>query len=305
MQMKKMVAVFLALVMALSVASLSVCADTNTEPSITVEGKNVTPGTDTTFDVKLANFSGVKGMDITITGTAGVEFKDIQSGEVTLTKGNNCTVSANKIQVVDINNAPALTLTVTAKVKGDADISVSAKLAADAKELVKSFSIKDGKLTTVTVTEVMGAGVRNRKETDPYALRFGLKASCAGAAYAEKGAYDVNYSSATVTINGTPQKVVRIGAIVAVTDKATGKELVAEDITNETAKYIKNVEAKKAYDITEDTVSYVVAVTGIPTTAVNKSITVRPYILYKDNTGEHYTYGIAQTRSVQDVLSKG
>lgn len=303
MQMKKLAAIFLALVMALSVASLSAFADTNTEPSITVEGKNATLGTDTTFNVKLANFSSVKGMDITITGTDSVEFKDIHSDEVTLTKGDNCTVSANKIQIVDVNKTSDITLKVTAAVKGDADISVSAKLAADAKEFVKSFSIKGGKLTTVAVTEVMGAGVRNRKETEPYALRFGMKASCTGAEYSNKGTYEVNYSNAKITINGVQRDVVRIGAIVAVTDKAGNTELTAE---NAGTKYIKNVAANKAYDITGDTVSYVVAVTRIPTDKADRNITVRPYVAYKDDAGKpQYTYGIAQTRNVQDVLSKG
>ena len=303
MQMKKLAAIFLALVMVLSVASLSAFADTtDATPSITVVGnESATPGTDITFDVKLENFSSVAGMDITITGTDSVEFKDIHSDEVTLTKGDNCTVSANKIQIVDVNKKSDITLKVTAAVKGDADISVSAKLAADAKEFVKSFSIKGGKLTTVAVTEVMGAGVRNRKETDPYALRFGMKASCTGAKY--KDGYVVDYSNAKVSINGVQRDVVRIGAIVAVTDKAGNTELTAE---NAGTKYIKDVAANKAYDITGDTVSYVVAVTGIPTDKADRNITVRPYVAYKDDAGKpQYTYGIAQTRNVQDVLSKG
>lgn len=308
MQMKKLAAIFLALVMVLSVASLSAFADTtDATPSITVVGnESATPGTDITFDVKLENFSSVAGMDITITGTDGVEFKNITSDDMTLTKGDNCTVSANKIQIVELNEAvSSLTLKVTATVKGNADISVSAKLAANAKEFVKNFSITDGKLTTVAVTEVMGAGVRNRKETDPYALRFGMKASCTGAEYSSKDTYEVNYSSAKVMINGVEQRVARIGAIVAVTAKAGDTELTAE---NATTNFIKNVAANKAYDITADTVSYVVAITDIPTKAVSNTITVRPYVAYydkNDNNALRYAYGIAKTSCVRDVLPNG
>ena len=115
----------------------------------------------------------------------------------------------------------------------------------------------------------------------------------------------MDYSNAKVSINGVSRKVLRVGAIVAVTDKATGKELVVEDITKKTEAYIKNVAADKAYEVTNDTVSYVVTVTGIPEDAVAKSITVRPYVAYEDAAGKtQYTYGTAFTSSVQSVRDK-
>lgn len=310
MQMKKLAAIFLALVMVLSVASLSAFADTtDAKPSITVIGnESATPGTDITFDVKLANFSSVKGMDILITGDNGVVFKSITSEDVELTKDSNYTLSATEIKIVELNGKSALVLKVTATVPANADvtanISVTAKLAADAKEFVKNFSITNGKLTTVAVTEAKGAQLRNRKADDPYALRFGLEASCTGAGH-DENTYVVDYSNAEVSINGVPQKVIRVGAIVAVTDKATGKELVVEDITEETKAYIKDVAANKAYEVTDDTVSYVVAVTGISSDKADKELTIRPYVAYKDDAGKtQYTYGIALTRSVNAVIDK-
>ncbi len=307
MQMKKLAAIFLALVMVLSVASLSAFADTtDAKPSITVIGnESVAPGSDITFDVKLENFSSVKGMDILITGDNGVVFKSITSADVTLTKDSNYTLSATKIKIVELNGKSALVLKVTATVPANADvtanISVSAKLAASATEFVGGATIKGGQLTTVAVTRAKGAQLRKRAETDPYALRFGLVASCTGAKY--KDGYVVDYSNAKVSINGVSRDVVQIGAIVAVTAKATGKELVIEDITDGTKAYIKDVKAVKAYEVTNDTVSYVVAVTGISSDKADKELTIRPYVAYKDDAGKtQYTYGIALTRSVNAVI---
>ncbi len=304
MQMKKLAAIFLALVMVLSVASLSAFADTtDAKPSITVVGKNATPGTDITFDVKLANFSNVKGMDIQILGANGVEFKDITSADVTLTKDSNYTLSATEIRIVELNDKSDLTLKVTATVKASATVSVKVKLAANATELVTEYTTVNGELTAAAITKANGAGVR--AGSAPYGLRFGLEASCTGVGQPAKDTYVVDYSNAKVSINGVPRKVLRVGAIVAVTDKATGKELVAGDITDETKAYIKNVEAVKAYEVTNDTVSYVVTVTGIPEDAVAKSITVRPYVAYEDAAGKtQYTYGTAFTSSVQSVRDK-
>lgn len=63
-------------------------------------------------------------MDVTVTGTAGVVFRSIASEDITLTRDDNYTLSANKIQLEDLNGKAALTLTVTARVNADADIAV-------------------------------------------------------------------------------------------------------------------------------------------------------------------------------------
>ena len=284
---------------------LSLTALADAAPTIMVEGnESVAPVSDITFDVKLENFSGVKGMDITITSDNGVVFKKITSEEVELTEKNH-TLSADEIKIVELNGKPSLVLTVTATVPTNAgvtaNISVRATLAASATELVENATIHGGELTTVAVTKAKGTQLRAGGA--PYGLRFGLEASCTGVGQPAKDTYVVDYSSAEVSINGVLRKVVRVGAIVAVTDKAKGKELVVGDITEETEAYIKNVEAVKTYEVTNDTVSYVVTVTNIPEKAVDKNITVRPYVAYKDDAGEHYTYGTAFTSSVQKVLS--
>lgn len=295
MQMKKLASIFLALVMILSVASLSVFADTT--PSITVVGGESAPGSDTTFEVKLANFSGVKGMDITIAGTDGVVFKDITSADVTLTKDSNYTLSANKIQIVELNGKADLTLTVTATVNADADISVTAKLAASATELVQNFSIVNGKLTTAPLTKVLGAQVRAGGA--PYGLRFMMEASCSGAGYNEE-TFAVDYANAKVTINGTERTIARIGALVARADKVTEADLVAGSDSS----LVKDVEAKKAYAVSADKVQYAVTVINIPAVASSKAVYARPYIAYygEDN-AISYIYGSVLSRSVDDVLA--
>ncbi len=42
-------------------------------------------------------------MDVTVTGTAGVVFRSIASEDITLTRDDNYTLSANKIQLEDLN----------------------------------------------------------------------------------------------------------------------------------------------------------------------------------------------------------
>ena len=293
MQMKKMAAIFLALVMILSVASMSVLADIT--PSITVIGNEAAPGADTTFQVKLADFSDVKGMDITITATDGVVFKDITSEDVTLTKDSNYTLSANKIQIVELNAKSDLTLTVTATVNADADISVTAKLAASATELVKNVSIVNGKLTTAPLTQALGAQVRAGGA--PYGLRFILEAQCSGAAL-DSETFAVDYANAKVTINGTARTIARIGALVARADKADASDLVADSSNT----LVQNVEAKKAYEVAADSVRYAVTITGIPSAAADKVMHVRPYIAYyDDNNAINYVYGNVLSRCVNDV----
>lgn len=150
MKQKQFVALFLALVLAFSMLSLTALADA--APTITVVGNDsapVVPGGETTFQVQLTHFEGVKGMDVTINGTAGVVFKSIASDDITLTRDDNYTLSDNQIRLVALNGHSSLTLTVTATVNADADIAVTAKLAASATQLVENVSIVNGKLTTV------------------------------------------------------------------------------------------------------------------------------------------------------------
>ena len=299
MKKKQFVALFLALVLAFSMLSLTALADA--APTITVVGTDsapVVPGGETTFQVKLTHFEGVKGMDVTINGTAGVVFKSIVSDDITLTRDDNYTLSANQIRLVALNGHSSLTLTVTATVNADADIAVTAKLAASATQLVENVSIVNGKLTTVPLTRTLGAQLRAGEA--PYALRFIVEAQCAGAAYKANGGYEVDYSAAKVTVNGTARTVARIGAVVARADKATAEELVAGVNTT----HIKDVEAKKAYDVAAGTVQYAVTVVSIPEKAAGTAVNIRPYIAYYDGEGAvQYIYGAVLTRSVQDVLS--
>ena len=299
MKQKQFAAFFLALVLAFSMLSLTALADA--APTITVVGNDsapVAPGGETTFQVQLTNFEGVKGMDVTITGTAGVVFKSITSDDITLTRDDNYTLSANKIQLVDLNGKASLTLTVTATVNADADIAVTAQLAASATQLVENVSIVNGKLTMAPLTRALGAQLRAGEA--PYALRFIVETQCAGAAYKTDGGYEVDYSAATVTVNGTARTVARIGAVVARADKATAEELVAGANTN----YIKDVEAKKAYDVAAGTVQYAVTVVNIPEKAAGTAVNIRPYVAYYDGEGAvQYIYGAILTRSVQDVLT--
>ena len=299
--MKNMKWLSLLLAMALIVSAMSLTAFAAGVPTITVvgnEGAPVVSGGVTTFAVKMTDFAAVKGMDVTITGTDGVVFQSIASEDITLTKDSNYTLTANKIHLVDLNGKAALTLTVTAVVNADADISVTAQLAASSTQLVENASFVDGKLVTEPLTKPLGAQVRDGGA--PYGLRFIMEASCAGAAYQAEGSYLVDYSKATVTVDGTARAIARIGAVVARTDKAAAEELVAGANTA----YVKDLEAKKAYEVTSDKVQYAVTVVNIPAAAADKTIRVRPYVAYYDeNNTVQYVYGAMLTRSVNDVLA--
>lgn len=289
MQMKKMAAVFLALVMVLSVASMNVLADAN--PTIAVVSAEANPGASATFQVNMTNFGGVKGMDVTITSTEGAAFTAIASDSVTLTKDSNYTLEANKIHIVDLNGSDSLTFNVTAVVNADADIRVEAKLATSGTELAENVSIANGKLSVVTTPLTKPLGVSIRSTGD--ALRFGMEASCTGAKSGD--AYAVDYTNATVTVNGVARKVARIGALAARADLASEADLVVGS-SNAT---VVDVEAKKGYEVAESYVRYTVTAVGIPASAFDTVIMARPYVAYYEtDTTIAYVYGEVKSSSI-------
>ncbi len=290
MQMKKMAAIFLALVMVLSVAGMNVLADTT--PAITVESAQTTPGGTATFKVDMTNFSGIKGLDVTITATAGATFTAIASDSIELTKDGNYTLEANKIHIVDLNGNTALTFNVTATVNDNADVSVEAKLATSGTALAENVSITNGKLTVAAnepLTKPLGTKIRSTGD----ALRFGISASCAKAKQGEN--YAVDYTDATVTVDGKEYKVARVGALAARKDLTNEADLVVKSTDSK----VVDVEAKKGYKVETDHVEYMVTATGIPESAYDTEIMVRPYVAYYESDNNIvYVYGDILSSSI-------
>ena len=149
--MKKLIAIISALTMAVSVMCIGASAAAT--PSIKVFGNDSTPagkGEETSFDVRLANFSGIKGMDVKITSDSNATFKGITSEDIKLTKDDNYKLSDNEIHIVELNTEDTLLLKVKATVTAEAKITVSATLAESGTKLAQTVAPISG---TVVVSD--------------------------------------------------------------------------------------------------------------------------------------------------------
>ncbi len=145
--MKKLIAIISALTMALSVMCIG--ASAAAAPSIKVFGNDSTPsekGKETSFDVRLADFSGIKGMDVIIKSDSNAKFTGITSEDIKLTKDDNYTLSNDEIHIVDLNSQDKLLLKVKATVTAEAQINVSATLAESGTTLAQTVAPITGKV---------------------------------------------------------------------------------------------------------------------------------------------------------------
>ncbi len=157
--MKKVLAVVLTLVMLIGAFSFSTSAEDTTTPTVTIitnEGSAVTEGTQTYFTVRFDNFSTIKGVDVTITASAGT-LGDVQSFEFkdSAEKNVNYTVDGNTIRFVDLlkngaNNA-RLVFPATAPA-ASATINVIGKYAKDGSTLF-DITTQPGTFEVKTVVE--------------------------------------------------------------------------------------------------------------------------------------------------------
>lgn len=143
--MKKLIAIISALTMAVSVMCIGASAAST--PSIKVFGNDSTPagkGEKTSFDVRLANFSGIKGMDVKITSDSNAKFTGITSEDIKLTENDNYKLSDNEIHIVELNTKDTLLLKVTATVEAKSEIKVSATLAESGTTVAQTVAITGG-----------------------------------------------------------------------------------------------------------------------------------------------------------------
>lgn len=143
--MKKLIAIISALTMAVTV--MCVGASAASTPSIKVFGNESTPagqGEETSFDVRLADFSGIKGMDVKITSDKNAKFTKITSKDIELKENDNYTLKDNEIHIVELNSQDKLLLKVTAVASAEAKITVSAALAESGTTLAQSVTTIGG-----------------------------------------------------------------------------------------------------------------------------------------------------------------
>lgn len=149
--MKKLIAIISALTMAVTV--MCVGASAASTPSIKVFGNESTPagqGEETSFDVRLADFSGIKGMDVKITSDKNAKFTKITSKDIELKENDNYTLKDNEIHIVELNSQDKLLLKVTAVASKESQIEVSATLAESGTKLAQSVATVGG---TVVVSD--------------------------------------------------------------------------------------------------------------------------------------------------------
>ncbi len=158
--MKKALAILLTFAMLFTVVSANVFAAENL-PTIEIVSQEVEEDAGTaTIAVKLTNFTTVAGMDLVIvTDGDNVKFTAVKTSD--LIQDGDFKVEPNKVRIVDLTDGVSdATIEIVAEVKGAADITATAKLAADGKTLLKAkteFDIVDGKITIAeTETEIPG-----------------------------------------------------------------------------------------------------------------------------------------------------
>ena len=131
----------------MAVTVMCVGASAASTPSIKVFGNESTPagqGEETSFDVRFADFSGIKGMDVKITSDKNAKFTKITSKDIELKENDNYTLKDNEIHIVELNSQDKLLLKVTAVASAEAKITVSATLAESGAALAQSVATIDG-----------------------------------------------------------------------------------------------------------------------------------------------------------------
>ena len=175
--MKKLIAIISALTMAVSV--MCVGASAASTPSIKVFGNESTPaekGKETSFDVRLANFSGIKGMDVKITSDSNAKFTGITSEDIKLTENDNYKLSDNEIHIVELNTKDTLLLKVTATVEARSEIKVSATLAESRTTVAQTVAITDGNVVVSDKKEdttKAETAVLNPSDSTKYFIPYG------------------------------------------------------------------------------------------------------------------------------------
>ncbi len=176
MKIKKISAIILAgALLASAVGMNAFAADANAKPTITVFGNESSPakpGESVVVNVRLSDFSTVAGMDISLNGTDSA-FEKIESSDIKLEKDSNYKLTDNKIHIVELNEKDVINLKVTVKASATANLTVNAELAKDGKDLIKDFTIKDGKVVVGTTSATVEEGKTELAAETGYFIPFG------------------------------------------------------------------------------------------------------------------------------------
>ena len=256
--MKKTLALLLCLAMLFTALSVNVFAETTENPSVTIVAHSASADTSddsiTNFAIKLEGFNSLKGIDMTVTTTDGIDllsasalnFSDYNDNIIEIEKDTDYTISSDKhtLHIVGLQKeATGDIITVRAKVTGDATIDVTAKLAKSGKLLYDKINVTDATITAKvnpTTTDATSETVKQPTSAD-YFIPYGSVYTIVGEEYKyakkdENGTFS-DTNGAKVTTFKVPQD-------------GFGTYGVSDSLT-ENAKqfgnYVKEVKANKDY----------------------------------------------------------
>ena len=190
MKIKKISAIILAGALLASAVGMNAFADsTSTKPTITVFGNESSPakpGETVELNVRLSDFSTIKGMDLILTldGTA-VKVNDVSGkiGTTDLIKGTNYTTNGGTIHIVELNAGNGVVnFKVNATVNKDAaadDYAITltkSELATSGTDMIKdknSINSNLGKVVVGTTSGTAPEAVNNKSADEGYFIPFG------------------------------------------------------------------------------------------------------------------------------------
>lgn len=164
--MKKALALLLSFAMLFTVLTVNVFAATT--PTIAITDVTVAADEDATITLKLSDFSEVKGMDLTVTATAGIKFTAVDSE---LVAEGNYTLADQKLHIVDLTDVTTATIVITAEVTADGTVSVTADLAKSGTALFEAGEVSIDSEGTVTIKSVETSGTATGTVETPTTLK--------------------------------------------------------------------------------------------------------------------------------------
>lgn len=187
MKIKKISAIILAGALLVSAVGMNAfAADANAKPTITVFGNESSPAKPeetVELNVRLSDFSTIKGMDLILTlGGNAVEVKDVSGkiGTTVLEKGTNYTINDGKIHIVELNagnevvNFKVNAIVNKGAAAGDYAITLTkSDLATSGTDMTTDIVSKLGKVVVGTTSATVAEGQTELADGNEYFIPFG------------------------------------------------------------------------------------------------------------------------------------
>ncbi|MCQ2478391.1 MAG: hypothetical protein MJ091_04135 [Clostridia bacterium] len=157
--MKKVLAIAISLLLTLGMFAGSITVSAATDAAITVANVEVAPNATGTVTITATDFSGVAGMDLTVTFAEGLTLEEdtLDSTGIKLTKNDNYTLENNVLHIVDSFvrdplSAFTVTVDVTATEEDTYNVTLDGKFANESENFITP-TLKDGTVTVENAVE--------------------------------------------------------------------------------------------------------------------------------------------------------